>query len=113
MKKALAILISIFLLFSFIACSSETPEPPAVEEPPATEFDKADETLTSLDDLFAGDKSPVAPLLPEGVAESEENYKRQLIRLTIENERLKKSYCVRTGADGKPEYVPLRAKNMK
>ena len=59
------------------------------------------------------DKSPVAPLLPEGVAESEENYKRQLIRLTIENERLKKSYCVRTGADGKPEYVPLRAKNMK
>lgn len=53
MKKALAILISIFLLFSFIACSSETPEPPAVEEPPATEFDKADETLTSLDDLFA------------------------------------------------------------
>ena len=48
-----AILISIFLLFSFIACSSETPEPPAVEEPPATEFDKADETLTSLDDLFA------------------------------------------------------------
>ena len=53
MKKALAILISIFLLFSFIACSSETPEPPTDEEPPATEFDKADETLTSLDDLFA------------------------------------------------------------
>ncbi len=57
MKKALAILISIFLLFSFIACSSETPEPPAVEEPPATEFDKADETLTSLDDLFAASSS--------------------------------------------------------
>ena len=57
MKKALAILISIFLLFSFIACSNETPEPPAVEEPPATEFDKADETLTSLDDLFAASSS--------------------------------------------------------
>ena len=35
------------------------------------------------------DKSPAIPLLPEGMDESAENYKRQLIRLTIENERLK------------------------
>ena len=59
------------------------------------------------------DKSPAIPLLPEGMDESAENYKRQPIRLTIENERLKKSYSVRMGPDGKPEYVPLRAKNMK
>lgn len=59
------------------------------------------------------DKSQAAPLLPEGMEENAENYKRQLIRMTIENERLKKSYFVKTGPDGKPEYVHLRAKSMK
>ena len=53
MKKALAILISIFLLFSFIACSSETPEPPAAEVEQETELDKANDVVTSLDDLFS------------------------------------------------------------
>lgn len=59
------------------------------------------------------DKSQAAPLLPEGMEENAENYKRQLIRMTIENKRLKKSYFVKTGPDGKPEYVHLRAKSMK
>ena len=53
MKKALAILISIFLLFSFIACSSEIPEPPAVETEQETELDKANDVVTSLDDILA------------------------------------------------------------
>ena len=37
------------------------------------------------------DRSHAAPLLPEGIEENAENYKRQLIRMTIENERLKKA----------------------
>lgn len=59
------------------------------------------------------DRSQAGPLLPEGQEGSVENYKRQLIRLTIENERLKKSYLVRMGQDGKQEYIPLRAKNTR
>lgn len=59
------------------------------------------------------DRIQATHLLPEGLEENAENYKRQLIRMTIENERLKKSYLVKTGSDGKPEYVRLRAKSTK
>jgi hypothetical protein len=44
---------------------------------------------------------------------TEEAYKREIIRLRIENERLKKKYAVRKGADGKTEYVRLKMRSSK
>lgn len=55
----------------------------------------------------------VKDVLPEGVDRTEEAYKREIIRLRIENERLKKNYAVRTGPDGKTEYVRLKTKSSK
>ena len=52
-------------------------------------------------------------VLPEGVERTEENYKREILKLRIENERLKKSYTVRTNSDGKTEYIRLKAKSTK
>ncbi len=52
-------------------------------------------------------------VLPEGVDPSVENYKREIMKLRIENERLKKNYTVRTEADGKQVYVPLKPKNTQ
>lgn len=53
----------------------------------------------------------VKEVLPEGIDRTEEAYKREILRLRIEVERLKKNYIVETGKDGKPEYVPLKPKN--
>jgi hypothetical protein len=52
-------------------------------------------------------------VLPEGIDRTEESYKREILKLRIENERLKKNYTVETNADGEQEYVPLRPKNSK
>ena len=52
-------------------------------------------------------------VLPEGVDRTEESYKREILRLRIENERLKKSYAVQTNADGEREYVRLKPKSSK
>lgn len=52
-------------------------------------------------------------VLPEGIERSEENYKREILKLRIENERLKKNYTVKTNENGEQVYVPLRQKNMK
>lgn len=38
-------------------------------------------------------------ILPEGVDRTEENYKNEILKLRIENERLKKNYTVRTTED--------------
>ena len=43
----------------------------------------------------------------------EESYKREILKLRIENERLKKSYAVQTNADGEREYVRLKPKSSK
>ncbi len=53
-----------------------------------------------------------APILPEGINRTEENYKRRVIELTIENERLKKNYIAMT-VDGHLEYKALKKKNTK
>ena len=50
-------------------------------------------------------------VLPEGVDRTEENYKREILKLRIENERLKKNYIVERQEDGKLVYIPLRPKN--
>lgn len=55
----------------------------------------------------------VKEVLPEGIDRTEEAYKREIIRLRIENERLKKNYTVQTEADGKTVYVPLKTKSSR
>lgn len=52
-------------------------------------------------------------ILPEGVDRTEENYKNEILRLRIENERLKKNYTVRTTEDGRKVFVRLKEKNSK
>ena len=55
----------------------------------------------------------IKEVLPEGVDHTEEAYKREILRLRIENERLKKNYAVVKNADGQTEYVRLKTKNSK
>ena len=52
-------------------------------------------------------------VLPDGADKSMEGYKREILKLRIENERLKKSYAVQTNADGEREYVRLKPKSSK
>ena len=44
---------------------------------------------------------------------TEEAYKREILKLRIENERLKKNYTVQMNEAGEQEYVRLKAKNSK
>lgn len=55
----------------------------------------------------------IREVLPEGVDRTEESYKREILKLRIELERLKKNYAVRMSADGQPEYVRLKPKSLK
>jgi len=52
-------------------------------------------------------------VLPEGLDRTEESYKREILKLRIENERLKKNYTVQTNEAGEQEYVRLKPKNSK
>ena len=52
-------------------------------------------------------------IFPEGVSRTEEAYKREILKLHIENERLKKNYTIRTNEAGEQEYVRLKPKNSK
>lgn len=52
-------------------------------------------------------------VLPEGIERTEESYKREILKLRIENERLKKNYTVRMNAAGEKEYIRLREKTTK
>ena len=54
-----------------------------------------------------------ADVFPEGADASEEAMRREILRLRIENERLKKNYMVRKTEDGKTEYCRLRPKNTR
>lgn len=65
-----------------------------------------------LQALYRTKKTPT--LLPEGVDETEENLRRELIRTRLELERLKKNYTRSLDGDGKPTgYVALSAKNTR
>lgn len=57
--------------------------------------------------------SKLADILPEGMDRTEENYKREIIKLRIENERLKKNYTVRTNPNGETAFIRLKEKNSK
>ena len=52
-------------------------------------------------------------ILPEGVDRTEENYKREILKLRIENERLKKNYTVEKRENGETVFIPLKPKNSK
>ena len=55
----------------------------------------------------------IKDILPEGIDRTEESYKKEILKLRIENERLKKNYTVRMNEVGEPEYVRLKPKNSK
>ena len=57
--------------------------------------------------------SETPSIVPDGFDRTEESYKREILRLRIENERLKKSYAVQMNSDGQPEYVRLKEKSLK
>ena len=52
--------------------------------------------------------SEIKDVLPEGIDRTEESYKREILKLRIENERLKKNYVVQTtDLDGLADVVEL------
>lgn len=57
--------------------------------------------------------STVPEVFPDGVDRTEESYKREILRLRIENERLKKNYTVERNADGEQVYVRLKTKSSR
>ena len=65
-----------------------------------------------LDGLARAD-AEIGSVLPEGMDPTEEAYKREILKLRIENERLKKNYTVQTNEAGEQEYVRLKPKNTK
>ena len=65
-----------------------------------------------LEALARKDKT-LPEVFPEGFARTEENYKREILRLRIENERLKKNYAVETSPNGEAVYIRLKEKSTK
>ena len=55
----------------------------------------------------------IKEILPEGIDRTEEAYKKEILKLRIENERLKKNYTVRTNEAGEQEYIRLKPRNSK
>ena len=51
--------------------------------------------------------------LPTGADKSMEGYKREIMKLRIENEQIKKSYAVQRNADGEMEYIRLKPKSLQ
>lgn len=60
-----------------------------------------------IEGLSKGSNYP--DLLPKSADPTVENYKKEILRLTIENERLKKNYIVRTTPDGRTQIQHLEA----
>lgn len=52
MKKLLAILLSVMLVFSMVACSNDTPSPEVVEQKPVTELDKVNDKIEAASSAF-------------------------------------------------------------
>lgn len=62
--------------------------------------------------LYRSRRTP--SILPEGVDESEENLRRELIRTRLELERLKKGYTRIPGEDGMPgEFAPVSERSTR
>ena len=65
-----------------------------------------------IEGLARADKTTLE-VLPEGIDRTEEAYKREILKLRIENERLKKNYMLQTKEDGTQEFIRLKPKNSK
>lgn len=65
-----------------------------------------------LDGLARAD-SEFQSIIPDGFDRTEESYKREILKLRIENERLKKNYTVQMSEDGQKEYIRLKEKSLK
>ena len=52
-------------------------------------------------------------VLPAGIDRTEENYKREILKLRIEIERLKKNYTVQKTEDGRTVFIRLSPKSSK
>lgn len=65
-----------------------------------------------IEGLARADKTTLE-VLPEGIDRTEEAYKREILKLRIENERLKKNYMLQTKEDGTQEFIHLKPKNSK
>ena len=63
-----------------------------------------------IEGLSRGSRYP--DLLPGSLDPTVENYKKEILRLTIENERLKKNYAVRTTPDGRIQVQHLEATTL-
>ena len=63
-----------------------------------------------IEGLSKGSRYP--DLLPGSVDPTVENCRKEILRLTIENERLKKNYVVRTTPDGQIQIQHLEAMNL-
>ena len=57
--------------------------------------------------------SGLGEVLPEGLDRTEENYKKEILKLRIENERLKKNYTVQKTENGQTVFIRLSPKNSK
>ena len=67
--------------------------------------------LQGLEGLITDKKK--FPVLPDGVNQTEENYKREILKLRIEVERFKKNYTVQESPDGTITYIHLKEKNLQ
>jgi len=67
---------------------------------------------SGLEGLARADSS-IPDVLPKGIDRTEEAYKREILKLRIENERLKKNYMLQKKEDGTLEYIRLKSKNLK
>lgn len=64
-----------------------------------------------IDGLLGTPYGRLQKVAPE--LKTDDELRKEILRLRIENERLKKNYEVRTTPDGKTEYVRLKPKNTK
>ena len=59
------------------------------------------------------DNKKLAPLLPPEEDSTLKMYQKEILRLRIEIERLKRNYTVRIGKDGRKEFVRLKTRRSK
>ena len=67
--------------------------------------------MEGIEGLSRGDKG--YPVLPDGVEQTTENLKREIIKLRIENERFKKNYTAQENPDGTITYIRLKEKSSQ
>ncbi|MFQ7113833.1 transposase [Hallella bergensis] len=59
------------------------------------------------------DGKKLTPILTQEEISTLEMYKKEILRLQIENERLKRNYTVRIGKDRRKEFVRLKTRRSK